>query len=73
MYKTTHNNGGHSCTHILDGEGYMWFTGYTTSGAWPIGSPGYTGTHHIGSFRREGHFINGDIDFFWWGGDENKW
>ena len=73
MYKTTHSNGGHSCTHILDGEGYMWFTGYTTSGAWPIGSPGYTDTHHIGSFRREGHFLNGDIDFFWCGGDENKW
>lgn len=73
MYKTTHSNGGNSCTHILDGEGYMWFTGYTTSGAWPIGSPGYTGTHHIGSFRREGHFLNGDIDFFWCGGDENKW
>ena len=73
LYKSTWANGGHHSTHILDGEGYMWFTGYTTSGAWPIGSPGYTDTHHIGSFRREGHFINGDIDFFWCGGDENKW
>ena len=48
LYKSTWANGGHHSTHILDGEGYMWFTGYTTSGAWPIGSPGYTDTHHIG-------------------------
>ena len=37
---------------ILDGEGFMWFTGYTTSGSSKAQDSGYTGTQYLGSWRR---------------------
>ncbi len=67
------SDGSQHASIILDGEGYIWFTGYQTAGNSPIGSPGYTGTYHIGSWRRMGFHMNGDIDYFWIGGDENRW
>lgn len=67
------SDGSQHASIILDGEGYIWFTGYQTNGNSPIGSPGYTGTYHIGSWRRMGFHMNGDIDYFWIGGDENRW
>ena len=67
------SDGSQHASLILDGEGYIWFTGYQTAGNSPIGSPGYTGTYHIGSWRRMGFHMNGDIDYFWIGGDENRW
>ena len=73
LLKHTWSNGSHHASFILDGEGYMWFTGYTTSGSVPFGSPGYTGTQYLGSWRRMSFAHNGDVDYFWCGGDEQKW
>ena len=73
LLKHTWSNGSHHASFILDGEGFMWFTGYTTSGSVPFGSPGYTGTQYLGSWRRMSFAHNGDVDYFWCGGDEQKW
>ena len=61
-------------TWVLDGEGYLWYTGYWTSG----NTPGFYGigdnaTRYQSMFKRADFHLNGDIDEFWCGGDENKW
>ena len=66
------SDGSQHASIILDGEGYIWFTGYQT-----------VVTHYWFSWlyrnisywflEKNGIHMNGDIDYFWIGGDENRW
>ena len=65
---------GHAGTWVLDGEGYMWYTGYMTSGQVPgMFGIGDNNTEYTAQFQRGDFHLNGDVDEFWCGGDENKW
>ena len=63
----------HAGTWVLDGEGYMWYTGYLTNGQVPgMYGLGDNATRFISQFQRTDFHLNGDIDEFWCGGDEHK-
>ena len=69
-----YSNQSHVGTWVLDGEGYLWYTGYQTSGQVPgLYGIGSNQTRYNSMFRRTDFHLNGDIDEFWCGGDEHKW
>jgi len=70
----SYSNQSHVGTWVLDGEGYLWYTGYHTNGQVPgLYGVGDNSTRYNSMFRRTDFHLNGDIDEFWCGGDEHKW
>ena len=64
------SDGSQHASIILDGEGYIWFTGYQTNGnsllvLWLYRNISYW-------FLGEESFHMNDIDYFWIGGDEKQ-
>lgn len=57
----------------LTNDGNLWIAGYNSGGGVPIGADGADIAHYSGTFVSSDSAIQGTIDEFWFGGDEQKW